>query len=98
MELEDVFYCAHNAVRSAQTGSTTSVPKDFHPVRDGGAYSRTASFAHMDDLARSQVGGDRPEYLSVSAWICGKDRLLPDVSITQHGTVAAQVAAWWCGP
>ena len=37
VELEDVFYCAHNAVRSAQTGSTTSVPKDFHPVRDGGA-------------------------------------------------------------
>lgn len=37
VELEDVFYCAHNAVRSAQTGSTTAVPKDFHPVRDGGA-------------------------------------------------------------
>ena len=37
LELEDVFYCAHNAVRSAQTGSTTSVPKDFHPIRDGGA-------------------------------------------------------------
>ena len=37
VELEDVFYCAHNAVRSAQTGSQTAVPKDFHPVRDGGA-------------------------------------------------------------
>ena len=37
MELEDVFYCAHNAVRSAQTGATTSVPKDFHPIYDGGA-------------------------------------------------------------
>ena len=37
VELEDVFYCAHNAVRSAQTGSTTAVPRDFHPVRDGGA-------------------------------------------------------------
>ncbi len=37
IKLEDVFYCAHNSVRSAQTGSTTSVPKDFHPVRDGGA-------------------------------------------------------------
>lgn len=37
VELEDVFYCAHNAVRSAQTGSTTAVPREFHPVRDGGA-------------------------------------------------------------
>ena len=36
LKLEDVFYCAHNAVRSAQIGLTTSVPKDFHPVRDGG--------------------------------------------------------------
>lgn len=35
-ELEDLFYCSHNAVRSAQTGSKT-VPDDFHPVRDGGA-------------------------------------------------------------
>ncbi|HEX7641844.1 MAG TPA: DUF4272 domain-containing protein [Burkholderiaceae bacterium] len=34
--LEDTFYCAHNAVRSAQTGADT-VPQDFHPVRDGGA-------------------------------------------------------------
>jgi hypothetical protein len=37
VELEDLFYCAHNAVRCAQTGSTTAVPRDFHPVRDGGA-------------------------------------------------------------
>ena len=37
VELEDLFYCAHNAVRSAQTGSKTSVPADFHPVFDGGA-------------------------------------------------------------
>ena len=36
-EMEDRFYCAHNAVRSAQTGSTTSVPEGFHPIRDGGA-------------------------------------------------------------
>jgi hypothetical protein len=36
VELEDRFYCAHNAVRSAQTGSPT-VPPDFHPVVDGGA-------------------------------------------------------------
>lgn len=34
---EDLFYSAHNAVRSAQTGSKTSVPAGFHPVRDGGA-------------------------------------------------------------
>ncbi len=37
LELEDTFYCSHNAVRSAQTGSTESVPADFHPVFDGGA-------------------------------------------------------------
>lgn len=33
--LEDLFYCAHNAVRSAQLGHNT-VPEGFHPVRDGG--------------------------------------------------------------
>lgn len=37
LELEDTFYCSHNAVRSAQTGATDSVPAVFHPVRDGGA-------------------------------------------------------------
>lgn len=36
-QLEDTFYCAHNAVRSAQTGATESVPEGFHPVADGGA-------------------------------------------------------------
>jgi hypothetical protein len=36
IEREDRFYCAHNAVRSAQLGSPT-VPPDFHPVADGGA-------------------------------------------------------------
>lgn len=36
IELEDRFYCAHNAVRSAQLGHPT-VPADFHPVADGGA-------------------------------------------------------------
>lgn len=35
-QFEDLYYCAHNAVRSAQTGSDT-VPSAFHPVRDGGA-------------------------------------------------------------
>ncbi|NVJ62068.1 MAG: DUF4272 domain-containing protein [Gammaproteobacteria bacterium] len=34
-QLEDLFYCAHNAVRSAQLGSNT-VPSDFHPIHDGG--------------------------------------------------------------
>ena len=33
---EDLFYCAHNAVTSAQLGEDT-VPQEFHPVRDGGA-------------------------------------------------------------
>jgi hypothetical protein len=33
--LEDLFYCAHNAVRSAQLGSDT-VPEGFHPVMNGG--------------------------------------------------------------
>lgn len=34
-DLEDLFYCAHNAVRSAQIGGST-VPSDFDPVEDGG--------------------------------------------------------------
>jgi hypothetical protein len=34
--MEDLFYCAHNAVRSAQQGGAT-VPAGFDPVRDGGA-------------------------------------------------------------
>jgi hypothetical protein len=34
--MEDLFYCAHNAVRSAQRGEAT-VPAGFDPVRDGGA-------------------------------------------------------------
>lgn len=36
VELEDLYYCTHNAVRSAQTGSE-AVPRSFHPLRDGGA-------------------------------------------------------------
>jgi len=35
--MEDLFYCAHNAVRTAQLGDKTAVPEAFHPVRDGGA-------------------------------------------------------------
>jgi hypothetical protein len=34
-DLEDLFYCAHNAVRSAQIGGST-VPPDFDPLADGG--------------------------------------------------------------
>ncbi len=33
--LEDLFYCAHDAVRSAQLGGDT-VPPGFHPIADGG--------------------------------------------------------------
>ena len=33
---EDLFYCAHNAVRSAQLGHEGTVPDGFHPVGDGG--------------------------------------------------------------
>jgi Domain of unknown function (DUF4272) len=33
--LEDLFYCAHNAVRSAQLGAST-VPKGFNPFVHGG--------------------------------------------------------------
>lgn len=35
MEKEDLFYCLHNAVRSAQLGGET-VPDGFHPVGNGG--------------------------------------------------------------
>ncbi len=35
-QLEDLYYCAHNAVRSAQLGEST-VPSSFHPVIAGGA-------------------------------------------------------------
>ncbi|WP_419811951.1 DUF4272 domain-containing protein [Bacterioplanoides sp.] len=34
--LEDLYYCAHNAVRSAQLGGAT-VPENYDPVSDGGA-------------------------------------------------------------
>jgi hypothetical protein len=34
-ELEDLFYCAHNAVRSAQLGAKT-VPANYDPVEEGG--------------------------------------------------------------
>jgi hypothetical protein len=35
MTLEDLFYCAHNAARSAQLGEKT-VPKGFDPIASGG--------------------------------------------------------------
>jgi hypothetical protein len=33
--MEDLFYCAHNAARSAQLGRPT-VPRGFHPIAGGG--------------------------------------------------------------
>lgn len=36
LQTEDLFYCAHNAVRSAQNGSPKSVPPKFHPIKHGG--------------------------------------------------------------
>lgn len=35
VQLEDRFYCCHNAVRSAQLGGKT-VPAGFHPIASGG--------------------------------------------------------------
>lgn len=35
LAMEDLFYCAHNAARSAQLGDKT-VPKGFHPIAGGG--------------------------------------------------------------
>jgi len=37
LKMEDLFYCAHNAVRSAQNGSPECVPTGFDPVAAGGA-------------------------------------------------------------
>lgn len=34
--LEDLFYCAHNAVRNAQFNQRDSVPSGFSPISDGG--------------------------------------------------------------
>lgn len=36
LETEDYFRCAHNAVRSAQSGGST-VPQGYHPQAEGGA-------------------------------------------------------------
>jgi hypothetical protein len=54
--IEDLFYCAHNAVRSAQLGGKT-VPKGFHPVANGGviherrhAFSWCLSDEDWDDV------------------------------------------------
>lgn len=35
--MEDLFYLAHNAVRSGQIGDSEQLPAHFHPIRDGGA-------------------------------------------------------------
>jgi hypothetical protein len=57
IELEDLFYCAHNAVRSAQLGHASLVPAGFHPVTQGGAvHERRHSLTWMGgDHARSGI-------------------------------------------
>lgn len=35
-QMEDLFYCAHNAVRSAQSGKPQAVPPGYHPILHGG--------------------------------------------------------------
>ena len=37
IRMEDLFYLAHNAVRSGQSGETDRLPEGFHPIADGGA-------------------------------------------------------------
>jgi hypothetical protein len=47
IEKEDLFYCLHNAVRSAQLGGDT-VPPDFNPMSNGGViHERRHSFTWM---------------------------------------------------
>jgi hypothetical protein len=36
VQIEDLFYCTHNAVRSAQAGKKDCVPEGFHPMKHGG--------------------------------------------------------------
>lgn len=37
IQMEDLFYCAHNAIRSAQMDpDANTVPEDFNPISDGG--------------------------------------------------------------
>jgi len=52
-ELEDLFYCAHNAVRSAQLGKKTA-PENFHPILNGGViHERRHSLAWCLSRQRS---------------------------------------------
>ncbi|MEQ8210867.1 MAG: DUF4272 domain-containing protein [Lacipirellulaceae bacterium] len=37
VQMEDLFYLAHNAVRAGQTGHPEQVPDHFDPIGDGGA-------------------------------------------------------------
>jgi hypothetical protein len=37
VQMEDLFYLAHNAVRAGQAGHTEQLPDNFHPIADGGA-------------------------------------------------------------
>lgn len=47
IQKEDLFYCLHNAVRSAQLGSET-IPPNFHPIGNGGViYERRHSLTWM---------------------------------------------------
>ena len=37
VQVEDLFYLSHNAIRSGQIGNSETLPDDFDPVADGGA-------------------------------------------------------------
>ncbi|MEZ6088507.1 MAG: DUF4272 domain-containing protein [Pirellulaceae bacterium] len=37
IQMEDLFYLAHNAVRAGQTGRSEQLPDHFDPISDGGA-------------------------------------------------------------
>ena len=37
VQMEDLFYLAHNAVRAGQTGHSEQLPDQFDPIADGGA-------------------------------------------------------------
>ena len=37
IQMEDLFYLAHNAVRSGQIGETGTLPEGFDPIAEGGA-------------------------------------------------------------
>ena len=61
--LEDLFYCAHNAVQSAQLGEDT-VPEEFDPMVDGGCIHERRHALTWVLSTRSKLGGHRPEHLA----------------------------------